>query len=216
MKLLLTSGGISNSSIADAFNDLVGKASSEVKIGYIPIAANAEAGNKDWVIKDFINFWRYGYNWIDIVDPSAIGINWKTRLADVDVVALSGGNTFHLLDQARKTGFDKWLTNNLNSKIYVGSSASSILVTPTINIAGMGVFHDENLPNLKDLTGLNFVDFEIVPHSPGWASYEEVEKYAKSASHKVYALDDMSAIKVDGQKTEIISEGAWKVYNQNK
>jgi len=55
MKLLLTSGGISNRSIAKAFSELVGKNPSEVTIGYIPIAANVEAGNKDWVIKDFLN-----------------------------------------------------------------------------------------------------------------------------------------------------------------
>ena len=212
MKLLLTSGGISNRSIAKTLSELVNKKPSDVKIGYIPIAANAEEGNKDWVIKDFLNFWRHGYNWIDIVDPSSAGVDWKSRLSDVDIVALSGGNTFHLLDQVRKTGFDKWLTRNLKNKIYVGGSASSILATPNIGVARLNVFGDKNFPGLKDLTGLNWVNFEIVPHVPGWASYADCEKYAKKTSNKVYALDDMSAIKVDGQKTEVISEGAWKLF----
>jgi dipeptidase E len=213
MKLLLTSGGISNRSIANAFAELVNKNASQVRIGYIPIAANAEAGNKDWVIKDYLNLWRYGYNNIDIVDPSAAGVDWKIRLAEVDVVQLSGGNTFHLLDQTRKTGLDDWLKENVDKKIYVGGSASSILITPTIGVAGISAFHDENLPGVEDLTGLNFVNFEIVPHVPGWGSYKDCEEYAAKTKNKVYALDDSSAIKVNGNNVEVVTEGAWKAYN---
>lgn len=214
MKLLLTSAGIYNKSIAKALSVLVGKSPSEVKIGYIPTSANGEAGNKDWVVKDFLNFWRYGYNWIDIVDPSASGVDWKSRLADVDVISLSGGNCFHLLNQVNVTGFGKWLKENLATKVYIGGSASSILVSPTIGVATIEAFHDENLPGLKDLTGLNLVDFEIVPHSPSWASYEDAAEYAKKASGKIYALDDMSAIKIDGDSVDVVTEGAWRVYNE--
>jgi len=213
MRLLLTSGGISNRSIAAAFNELVGKNPNQIKIGYIPTAANAEAGNKDWVIKDFLNFWRYGYNYIDIVDPSAADIDWRNRLADVDVIMPSGGNTFHLLDQARKTGFEKWLKQNLKNKVYVGGSASSILLGPTVGTAG-GIknYGDENLPGMKDLTGLALVDFEIAPHVPIWTSYELVEEYARKNNRTVYALDDESAIKVVGKKIEVVSEGQWKLF----
>lgn len=213
MKLLLTSGGIANRAIAKAFGELVGKNPSDTKVAYVPIAANAEDNNKDWVIKDFFNLMRYGYNQYDIVDPSAAGVDWQTRLQTADVIQLSGGNTFHLLDQVRKTGLADWLKQNLKNKVYVGGSASSILVTPSIAIAGMGEYHDENLSGLEDLTGLNFVDFEISPHSPSWVSYDVVEKYAKAGKHKMYALDDMSAIKVDGDKMEVISEGEWKIFN---
>jgi dipeptidase E len=214
MKLLLTSGGISNRSIAAAFNELVAKTPSEVKIGYIPTAANAEAGNKDWVINDFINFWRYGYKWIDIIDPSAASVDWKNRLADVDVIMPSGGNTFHLLDQVRKSGFGDWLKENLKNKVYVGGSASSILMGPTIGTAGgLGTRGDENLPKLADLTGLNLVNFEIAPHLPVWISFDQVKDYATKNSKKVYALDDQSAVKIVDGKVEVVSEGQWELFN---
>lgn len=212
MKLLLTSGGISNRSIAQAFIELVGKSPSDTKVAYVPTAANVEANNKDWVIKDFLNLWRYGFSQFDIVDPSATGVDWRPRLAAADVIQLSGGNTFHLLDQTRKTGLDKWLADNLDRKVYVGGSASTILVTPSIAIAGVGEYHDENLPGLTDLAGLNFVDFETSPHSPGWVPYKAVEDYAKTTGRKMYALDDMSAIKVNGDEIEVISEGTWKLF----
>ncbi|OGL26130.1 hypothetical protein A3E49_01535 [Candidatus Saccharibacteria bacterium RIFCSPHIGHO2_12_FULL_49_19] len=213
MKLLLTSGGVSNSSIADELAKLVGKSPANVKVAYIPVAAGAEPGNKDWVIKDFINYWRYGYNYIDIVDPSADGVDWRPRLIEADIIALSGGNTFHLLDQVRKTGLDNWFNKNLKGKVYVGGSASSLLATPNIEVAGIGTFGDKNLPGLTDLTGMDWVDFEIIPHVPGWASYKDCEHYAKTTKNKVYALDDSSAISVTGGKRKVISEGAWKLYN---
>jgi dipeptidase E len=214
MKLLLTSGGISNRSIVAAFNELVGKSPSEIKVGYIPTAATVEAGNKDWIINDFINFWRYGYKWIDIIDPSAASVDWKNRLSNVDVIMLSGGNTFHLLDQARKTGFGEWLKENLKNKVYVGGSASSILMGPTIGTAGgLGARGDENLPGLTDLTGLGVVDFEIAPHLPVRISFDQVKDYATKNNKKIYALDDQSAVKVVDSKEEVISEGQWEVFN---
>lgn len=211
MKLLLTSGGIGKRSIAGALQDLTGKQPSEVKVAMIPTAANAERGNKDWVVRQFLDLWRFGYNWVDIVDPSAANVDWRARLEDADVVHLSGGNTFHLLDQCRKTGFDTWLTDNLDTKIYVGGSASSIIATPTIEIASLP-YGDENLPGLTGLSGFNWVNFEIAPHCDQ-TSLEAIEAYAKGRRYPVYALDDQSAIKVENGNVEVISEGYWKIFN---
>ena len=132
MKLLLTSAGLTNSSIGNALKELVSKNPSDSLVAYVPTASNAEPGNKDWVIKDFINLYRFGFNNIDIVDPTAAGIDWKKRMEPADIIYLSGGNTFHLLDQFRKTGLDKWLNEKLADKVYVGVSASTIIAGPTI------------------------------------------------------------------------------------
>lgn len=212
MKLLLTSAGVTKRSIADSLASLVGKSPSDTKIGYVPIAANAESGNKDWYINQFLNFWRFGYNWIDVIDPTAAGVNWKERLADVDVVFVSGGNTFHLLDQMRKTKFDEWLQKNLETKVYIGVSAGTIVVTPTIEIASMPPA-DPNLPHITDLTGLQFVDFEIEPHC-NQERFLAVETYAKQRSSAVYAIDDQSAIIVDNENVTVVSEGSWQVYKK--
>ncbi|MBI1857160.1 Type 1 glutamine amidotransferase-like domain-containing protein [Candidatus Saccharibacteria bacterium] len=211
MKLLLTSSGIANRSIAAALRELTGKPSQESKVGFVPIAANAEGRNKDWLINQFLNLWRHGYNWIDIIDPTAADVQWEDRLKEVDIVFLSGGNTFHLLNQVRKTGFDKWLNKNLKNKVYVGGSASTILATPTIEVASTPP-GDPNLPGLNDLTGLGWVNFEIEPHCDQ-DRFAVVEKYAKSKPYPVYGIDDETAIKVDGDRVEVISEGSWKLYD---
>ena len=211
MKLLLTSAGITKRTIAETLAELVGKSPGETKVAFIPTAANIEGGNKDWLVNQFLNLWRFGYNWIDVVDPTAAGVNWQSRLQEVDVIFLSGGNTFHLLDQCRKTGLDKWLNENLEGKVYVGGSASSIIATPTIEVASIPP-GDENLSGITDLTGFQWVNFEIEPHCTT-DRFAVVEKYASKKSYPVYAIDDQTAIKVVDNKAEVVSEGSWQVFN---
>lgn len=208
MKLLLTSSGLSKRVIGEALQDMFDKSPSEVKVGFIPTAANVEPYSKDWVISQFNQLQRYGFYQIDIVDIAADGVDWRARLADVDMLWLSGGNTFYLIDQVRKTGFDVWLAENIDHKVYVGGSASTILVTPTIKIAD-GV--DDNAVGLTDFTGLNLVDFEINVHCNA-AMIEATKAYTDASEHTVYALDDLSAIKVIDGSVEVISGGSWRLY----
>lgn len=209
MKLLLTSSGLSKRDIGKALQEMVGKAPSDCKVGFIPTAANVEPYNKDWLIGQFLQLQRYGFYQIDIVDISADGVDWRARLADVDVLWVSGGNTFHLLDQVRKTGFDHWLKENIDRKVYVGGSASTILMTPSIEIAEP---IDDNYLGLSDLTGLGYVDFEINVHCDE-AAMNLTADYAKSRQNAVYALDDLSAIKVVDGNVEVVSGGTWKLFD---
>lgn len=208
MKLLLTSSGLSKRDIGAALQGMFDKSPSDVKVGFIPTAANVEPYNKDWVVSQFNQLQRYGFYQIDIVDIAADGVDWRTRLDACDMLWLSGGNTFYLLDQVRKTGFDEWLKENIDHKVYVGGSASTILVAPTIKIAN-GV--DDNTIGLEDLTGLGLVDFEVNVHCDA-AGLEATEEYAAQSENAVYALDDLSAIKVVDGNVEVISGGSWKLY----
>jgi dipeptidase E len=211
MKLLLTSAGITNQSIANELARLASKDLSQIKIGFIPTAANVEEGSKDWFINQLTNLIQYGFNWIDIVDISSPGFDWKKRLAEVDVILVSGGNTFHLLDQVRKTGFDIWLKENLGKKVYVGISAGSIIVTPTIAIASIDN-GDINIPGIEDLSGLSLVRFEVSPHTPENVSHEANKIYLKTIRNDLYALDNNSALSVEKTSLKVISEGEWIKY----
>lgn len=210
MKLLLTSAGVATQAIADKLIELVGEGNR--KVGFITTAANVEPGNKDWYINQVLNLQKYGFDWIDFIDPSAAGVDWKTRLKEVGVVFVSGGNTFHLLDQARKTGFDGWLKQNIEHIVYVGVSAGSIVVAPSIGIAPVDD-GDENLPGLTDLTGFNLVDFEVSPHTPEMVSVPANEAYAKSIKNKLYAYNDKSAVCVVNGKLDIIGDGQYREFN---
>lgn len=211
MKLLLTSAGITNASIAQALVNLSGMPAGEAKIGFIPTAANTEAGNKGWYIQQLVDLKRYGFVWIDIVDISAAGVDWRGRLERVDIIVVGGGNTFHLLDQVRKTGFGTWLSENIATKVYVGISAGSIIVTPNISIASIDD-GDVNEVGISDLVGLSLVNFEVSPHTPENVSHEGNKQYGATISNPLYAMDNQSAIQVVGDRTEVVSEGEWIKY----
>jgi peptidase E len=61
MKLLLTSNGLSNDSIAKAFAELIGKDPKDAKVAFIPTASNLERGNKSWLIDDMYRIKEQGY-----------------------------------------------------------------------------------------------------------------------------------------------------------
>ena len=212
MKYLLTSAGITTRAIGEALLGMIDKPASEAKVAFIPVASNVETYSKGGVISAMLSLWKLGFSNIDIVDFTAAGVDWKQRLQDADVVYLPGGNTFHLLDQARKTGFDEWLKNDFgDERVYVGSSASTILMTPSIQVAGLEP-GDENLPGLTNLTGLELVGFEVEPHCDA-ARFADVEEYAKTRHNAVYAIDDLTAIRIVDDRSEVISSGTWKLYN---
>lgn len=210
MKLLLTSAGITTQAIADTLTRLIGDGNR--KVGFITTAANVEPGNKDWFINQLLNLQKYGFDWIDIIDPSAADVDWRARLSQVGVVFVSGGNTFHLLNQVRITGFDKWLKQHSKDIVYVGVSAGSILATPNIGIASADN-GDENTCGIINLAGLGFVDFEVSPHTPEMVSVLANKQYAKRITNKLYAYNDQSAVVVTDGQYKIIHQGEYWEFN---
>lgn len=205
MKLLLTSAGITNKSIENSLVQLIGKPVGEASIAIIPTAANVEEGDKGWFFGQFAPLFQVGFASVDFVDFTAPDCDWRSRLDTADILFVSGGNTYYLLDQARKTGFDEWLLSVLEEKVYVGVSAGSILVCPTIEVAGIEP-GDPNLPGLTDLTGLGVVDFWLEPHCDE-ARFEVMKRWSEDQQKPLYALDDESALQVTGAGLEVISDG---------
>jgi dipeptidase E len=70
---------------------------------------------------------------------------------------------------------------------------------------------DRNSIGLKDLTGLDVVDFHIEPHCEG-ERFKTMEDWAKQKGEKVYALDDQSAVRVVDGKVDVVSEGQWNLF----
>jgi len=210
MKLLLTSAGLANESIADALAELAGKPIDKTKIGFIPMAANVEAEGKQKILQETGDLKSQGFNSVDIIDPSADNLDWRPRLESADVIFVGGGNTFHLLDQMRKTGLGEWLKENLERKVYAGVSAGTIVACKTIGVASIEPA-DPNLPGLTDLSGLGLVDFEVEPHCDN-ERFGIIRSYAKGKNHPVYAIDDATALKVVDNNVQAVGRGRWEKY----
>ena len=221
MKLLLTSGGITNKAIAKAFLDLVGKKAKDTRVAFIPTAANVEQSDKDWLINDLYNLKKLKLKCIDIVDISALPKKiWLPRLKAADVLFFSGGNSFWLAHWLKKSGLAKLLPRLLKTRVYAGISAGSIVTAPSLFLSSRDrkIYYEKIIGHTASEKGLGFVDFHIRPHfnSPHFprARAKFLKKLAKEFPEIIYALDDRTAIKVDGKKVKVVGSGKYLVFNQ--
>ncbi len=230
MKLLLASGGITNDELADELARLVGKPFSELRIGFIPSAAFGDpSSDKSWLIKDMNRLVERGATVavISLADLTAEEI--AEQLAPVDVVFMGGGQTFYLSWLLQQKGIFELLPKLLETKVYAGISAGSMIATPSLRTVSYAVHQpgvsDEDLENLgpknrSSARTLGFVPFMIRPHLGGDPkmnfAQEMIQSAANTAKLPVYVLDDNSAVSVDGDDVKVVSDGEWyKLEPQN-
>lgn len=125
------------------------------------------------------------------------------KLLNYGTIYLSGGNTYVFMDSARKRNIYPILKKHLeNGGLLVGASAGSIMLTPSIDLAGFG---DENTPNLNDTTGFNFVGFEFHPHyNPTDTDY--LLEYTKRKNIDLYMCKDGDGIFYSNGEIRIFGE----------
>jgi dipeptidase E len=220
MKLLLTSGGITNKTIADALLDLVGKKVEEINVVFIPTAVNASPNDMGWFIDNLYELRQQKYKCVNIVDISALPRDvWQPRLEKADVLIFSGGVMAHLVRWVRESGLKELLPELLKTKIYVGISAGTMMMSKTLvfdNPRKVERYKEEFHREEKE--GLGLIDFYIRPHlnslSSPHVTKDYLEKIAKEIPQAIYAIDDQMAIKVVDDKVEVIGEGEYLVFNK--
>ena len=97
--------------------------------------------------------------------------------------------------------------------VYVGLSASSMVLTPSIGKAFVGW----TPPTGGDET-LGLVDFSIFPHLdneelPG-NTMAHSERWAAGMPVPSYAIDDETAIRVIDGTVDVVSQGHWKHFTR--
>ncbi len=218
MKLLLTSNGLCNKTIVNALAGLISKPFEKSSVAFIPTAANVEIGRKQWLINDLSNCVKAGFETVDIVDISALTKNqWLPRLESADVLLFGGGNTFHLIHWMRKSGLSKLLPTLLKTRIYMGISAGSMATGNKIILSQSKKLYYPSIKGYQDDTGLGLENFQIRVHlnSPSFPNIRQkvLEEFSKDFKEPIYAIDDETAIKIDGKKFEIVGEGNYLKFN---
>ncbi len=213
MKLLLTSNGLCNQSIANNLTQLVGKIPEETSVAFIPTAMNMSDTDKRWYINDLKNLEKYGFKNIDIVDFSALPEKvWLPRLKQADVLFFCGGHSYHLMNCLKKSGLNKLLPELLKNKVYVGISAGSLVTNPSLAFTSK-----DKKEKYKEIFGydneeaLNLVNFYVRPHMYSkqfsyWTE-EVLKETAKTVNGTVYGIDDESAVMVNDESVTIVGEG---------
>lgn len=216
MKLLLTSAGFANKTIVEGLRSLVDKSFKELNLSFIPTASNVEDGDKGWLLDDYANIKALGFACIDIVDISALPRDiWEPRLKKADILMFSGGNTFYLMHWVDKSGLKDLLPELLKTKIWVGVSAGSCITGPTIYNSVQNLFEEKLEFNQK--VGLGLVNFQFIPHLNSDYFSKIRKEYLEVAAQKItdpiYAVDDQSAVVVNGDKIQVVSEGKYLTLN---
>ncbi|MGZ4533581.1 MAG: Type 1 glutamine amidotransferase-like domain-containing protein [Mycobacteriaceae bacterium] len=219
LRLLLTSGGVTNASIRDALVDLLGKPIADSSALCIPTAQWGHPmcgpGVKAWQFisgKSENPMVELGWKSVGVLEltalPSIDEERWAPLVRETDVLLVAGGDALYLCHWMRQSGLAD-LVPSLPETVWVGLSAGSMVMTPRIG----GDFVQWRPPTGDDST-LGIVDFSICPHlaqegMPG-NSMAEAEQWAASISGPAYAIDDETAIKVIDGTVEVVSEGHWK------
>ncbi len=115
----------------------------------------------------------------------------KQKILSSNILIITGGNTFKLLNYLRRSGLDKAIIEFWKKEEIVlsGFSAGAIVLSPSIDTAKTGV-GDVNELGINDLTGLNIVNFNIWPH------YESVQK-AEVIKYKTKIQNELKTISND-------------------
>lgn len=231
MKLLLTSGGITNDTLARELENLAGKPFAELKIGFIPNAAFADPSpEKSWLIKDLHRLVERGASVavISLADLTAQEI--EQQLEPVDVVFVGGGQTFYLSWLMQQKGLFELLPRLLRSKIYAGISAGSMIATSSLRTVSFAVtqpgISDEQLALLgpegrSSAETLNFVSFMLRPHMNldkpnSKITFGMVQAVVDKTGISAYALDDNCAVLVDGGEVRVVGEGEGRFFSPRK
>ena len=218
MKLLLTSGGITNASIQKALVDLLGKPIAECHALCIPTAQWGHPMCGPESVRGFIaagTDFRFlsGLGWaslgvLELTALPSIGADrWVPWLKKADVLLVDGGDATYLCHWMRESGL-AGLLPTLTETVWVGVSAGSMVMTPRIGASFV------EWPFANDDRTLGVVDFAIFPHLDAFPTntLADAERWAADIGFPAYAIDEQTAIKVVNNTIEIVSEGYWKKF----
>ncbi|WP_341927484.1 Type 1 glutamine amidotransferase-like domain-containing protein [Nocardioides psychrotolerans] len=215
MKLLLTSGGVTNPRIRSALDDLLGKPVAESHALVVPTAQWGHPmcgpGSVRGLVAaepTFRHFTGLGWASLGVLELTAlptIGADrWVPWVREADVLLVDGGDATYLCHWMRASGLADLLPS-LHDTVWVGVSAGSMVMTPRI-----GELFVE-WPSAVDDRTLGVVDFSIFPHLDAFPTntMAEAERWAADLGNPAYAIDEQTAITVVDGTVEVVSEGRW-------
>jgi dipeptidase E len=209
MKLILASSGFNTPESIKKCVEFVGKPADEISFGVINEAYVPYHMPHDWVIDDLISIRDNFSSNIELIPLSLEIDEIKRRISDKDVIFVIGGNTAYLKTIFDKSGFSELLPELLKTKVYVGSSAGSMILghCPTKETLLKTSGDDDDFSVTEYL---NLLDLEIIPHIHGKFTLPTAEKQviieSKKQPRPIYGISDNAAVIVEGDKTYVMGK----------
>lgn len=145
---------------------------------------------------------------IDVLEISTASASDITgKLKRNDYVYVSGGNTFFLLQELKKTGADLLVLEHINSgKLYIGESAGSMIMSPNIEYV-KDMDDCKKAVELNIFDALGVIDFYPIPHQGNFPSKKAVEKIIGKYEQalELYPINNSQVILVDDESVRVES-----------
>ncbi|UTC56512.1 Type 1 glutamine amidotransferase-like domain-containing protein [Treponema sp. OMZ 906] len=133
------------------------------RVAFIPTASIHE-GYTGYVGSARTLFKKLGAELTEIEISTANASDITQVFDAADIIYFTGGNSFFLIDQLRKTGTDTLLKQQLEKgKLFIGESAGAIVCAPELSyIEKMDPIPEDY--SQSDYAGLGLINFYVLPH----------------------------------------------------
>ena len=174
------------------------------KVAFIPTASLHE-GYTGYVGSARKLFKKLGASVTEIDISTEVYSTIQAVFEDADVIYFTGGNSFFLMDQLRKTETDELLKKELaNGKLMIGESAGAIICAPTIQYIEQMDEKPEDYSQ-EDNEGLDLIDFYVLPHYLTAPFKKNTERImAEFSDLNICAINNHQAIIVNDEGSKVI------------
>ncbi|WP_431433142.1 Type 1 glutamine amidotransferase-like domain-containing protein [Bacteroides hominis] len=179
-------------SFADVANLLIDFANEDLKgkiIAFIPTASLTES------IRFYVKTGKKALEKVGmIVEEVEITQFSNEEISSIlhkcDYIYITGGNTFFLLQELKRKGVDKIISEQVKSgKLYIGESAGAIIASPdTEYMKNVNFDPIKKAPELEDYSSLGLVDFYTIPHYGNFPFKKKGEKVIQLYNEKLQLI----------------------------
>jgi dipeptidase E len=193
--------------VAGLFPDFAGTGLADKKVVFIPTASLTEKITF-YVDADKKALRDLGLTVEELEISNASAEMTERSISGADYIFVSGGNTFFLLQELRRTGADRLIIEHINKgRPYIGSSAGSAILSRDIGYL-KNMDSPKAAPDLNnDFSALSVIDFYIVPHCTDFPFRRSAEKTLKEFSDTLdlRPISNDQVIVVDGERVETLT-----------
>ena len=153
-------------------------------VTFIP-TANVPQDYDGYVVSARAAFEALGLIIDELEVSTASASDIQSKLTQNDYIYVSGGNSFFLLQELKRTGADQLIIDQVNQgKLYIGESAGSIITSPDIAyISAMD--STKKAPELTSTQGLHLVEFYTLPHATNEPFEDDAQEIIAAYGDKI-------------------------------
>jgi dipeptidase E len=179
--------------------------------GKVLFIANAADPYEDtwWIESDRQAFLKHGFELVEADLRKLSADDFRKHLDNANIIHFGGGSVLYLMGLLKQKGFDSIVSDYVKSNkiIYTGTSAGSMIVAPSVALSQHDPEEEKFITDAGDLSGLNLVNFFIVPHcnSAKFDENKEMLKHISEYTMPILMIYDNQIVAVQDQTFKILS-----------